>query len=139
MIFRALLSAAVLALLCGPAAALSDSANRPVREQISEACGAGGGKIAPNAVIERDLTGDGQADLIISREGITCSGGGRSANCGAQLCSVLIYVRNGRALNLRRDMLGAAVTVDDAKVPAIHIAAQGGRPVTLKWNGWQFQ
>jgi hypothetical protein len=34
-------------------------------------------------MIERDLTGDDKADLIISHEGITCPDGAPSGFCGA--------------------------------------------------------
>ncbi|WP_147707516.1 hypothetical protein [Microvirga massiliensis] len=88
-----LVFAAILALLATPAAARSRAAEFLVRVQINEACDGMEGKIDPRAVIERDLIGDGRADLIISHEGISCTGGApwrRSSFCGAQVCPVNI-------------------------------------------------
>ena len=64
-----LILAIVAALLASPALARSKAADYLVREQIAEACEGGKGTIDAAAVIERDLTGDGQPDLIISHEG----------------------------------------------------------------------
>lgn len=119
----------------GEARSRSKGADYLVREQIAEACN-GQGKIDPAAVIERDLTGDGKDDLVISHEGITCAGGGRSSFCGAQLCSVNIYVRRGALLKLEREMLGSGVTVKDG---IIHMHALGGKPGMVKWNGREFR
>jgi hypothetical protein len=114
----------------------SKAADYLVREQVAEACDGKGGTIDPAAVIEGDLTRDGKADLIISHEGIRCAGGGRSALCGAQLCSVMIYVRRGTLLKLEREMLGANVSV---KSGAIRLHAHGGKPAIVRWNGRSFR
>ncbi|HET8726404.1 MAG TPA: hypothetical protein VFO41_02745 [Alphaproteobacteria bacterium] len=84
-------------LLTSPAQARSKAADYLIRDQIAGACETGKGKIEENAVIERDLTGDGLADLIISHDGITCSDGGRSNACGAQVCSFVIYGKHPRS------------------------------------------
>jgi hypothetical protein len=122
--------------LPSPAAIRSKAADYLVREQIAEACDGKEGKIDPGAVIERDLTGDGKADLIISHEGITCGNRERGGSCGAQVCSVMIYVRRGALLVLAREMLGTGVTVGDG---AIHMHAHGGKRGTVKWNGREFR
>jgi hypothetical protein len=114
----------------------SKAAQYLVREQIAEACDGKHGKIDPGAVIERDLTGDGRDDLIISHEGITCGNGERGGSCGMQVCSVMIYIRRGALLVLAREMLGAGVTVRDA---VIHMHAHGGKRGTVKWNGREFR
>jgi hypothetical protein len=86
----ALLFVAMFVLCAGPADALSNPARYLINQQIAEACEGRGGSIDPAAVIERDLTGDGRADLIISHEGIQCADSGRSLYCGMQVCSVMI-------------------------------------------------
>jgi hypothetical protein len=137
-----LVFAVVLALLATPVAARSRAAEFLVREQVSEACDGMEGKIDPGAVIERDLTGDGKADLIISHEGISCTGGApwrRSSFCGAQVCPVNIYIRHGALLKLELEMLGASIEVGDDRIPAIHVYAQGGAADTLRWNGREFR
>ncbi len=118
----------------------SKAADYLVREQIADACEAKGGKIDPAAVIERDLTGDGKADLIISHDGISCSGGGRSTACGMQVCAVKIYVRDGALLKLAvGDLLGTAVKVGDGAVPTIEWRIHGGSGRMTKWNGQAFR
>ncbi|ANV99335.1 hypothetical protein LMTR13_03235 [Bradyrhizobium icense] len=121
-------------------AARSKAADYLIREQISDACERRGGRIDPAAVIERDLTGDGKADLIISHEGITCTGGGRSSACGMQVCSVMIYVREGPLLKLAvGDLLGMMVTVDAGRIPTVRWRGHGGSPRAMRWNGGAFR
>lgn len=120
-------------------AARSKAADYLVREQIAAACDGKQGTIDPAAAIEQDLTGDGRADLIISHEGISCANGGRSNACGAQLCSVMIYVRRGALLKLEREMLGVGVSAGEGKVPEISMYAHGGTLHSMKWNGRTFR
>ncbi len=136
---RPLTFAALLALLVAPAVAHAQTAADLVRKEIAKACDGKRGQIAPNAVIERDLTGDGQVDLIISHEGITCPGSGRSGFCGMQVCSVMIYVRSGAVLKLALERLGSSVKVGDGPIPVIQMDAQGGPGRPLKWNGREFR
>jgi hypothetical protein len=138
----AFLSAAMLILNTASAEALSNAAKYLIDEQIAQACEwkGGGGTIDPAAVIEHDLTGDGQADLIISHDGIVCADGGRSDYCGMQVCSVMIYVRRGALLELAaEDKLGMGVSVGEGAIPTIHMYGQGGRPTALRWDGQAFQ
>lgn len=131
---------AVSAALPSPAAARSKAAEYLIAEQIADACDGKPGTIDPRAVIERDLTGDGNADLIISHDGITCGRGGRSGLCGMQVCSVMIYVRRGPLLKLVvGDLLGMGVTVGDGKIPTIRSHAHGGKRHSMKWNGQEFR
>ena len=126
-----LILAIVTALLASPAQARSKAADYLVRDQIADACEGGKGSINPAAVIERDLTGDGQPDLIISHDGITCSDGGRSNACGMQVCSVTIYVRDGALLKPAvDDLLGTMVTVSDGR--------DSGHPLARS-RGWGAQ
>jgi hypothetical protein len=111
-----------------------------VREQIAEACDGKAGTIDPASVIERDLTGDGKRDLVISHDGITCADGGNSTACGMQVCSVMIYVRRGALLEpVVDDLLGADVTVGEGTVPVIRLRAHGGTRHSLRWNGRGFR
>lgn len=126
-------------LLTSPAQARSKAADYLIRDQIAGACETGKGKIEGNAVIERDLTGDGLADLIISHDGITCSDGGRSNACGAQVCSFVIYVRDGALLKPKDDLLGVMITVGDGKVPVIRWRGHGGGAHSIRWNGREFR
>ena len=110
-----------------------------MREQIAAACEKQGGTIDPNSVIERDLTGDGKADLIIHHYGIECADGRRSAFCGMQACSFQIYVRRGALLALAGEFLGVeTIKVDGERIPTIHTVAHGGNPTALRWNGREF-
>lgn len=119
-----------------PSPARSKAAAYLVRGQIAEACEGKPGTIEESAAIERDLTGDGRADLVISHEGISCADGGRSSACGVQLCAVMIYVRRGTLLKLESEMLGARVSVRDG---VLRMHAHGGKPATIRWNGREFR
>lgn len=118
--------------------ARSKAAQWLVKQQIADACETGGGSIDPSGVIERDLNGDGRADLIISHEAISC-GGGRSGFCGMQVCSVLFYIRRGDLLVKVHEMLGANVEVRPGRIPAIFLSAHGGGGGTVRWNGRSFE
>lgn len=120
--------------------ARSKAADYLVREQIAAACEKRDGSIEPSSVIERDLDGDGQADLIIHHHGIECSGGGRSIFCGAQACSFHVYVRRGALLTPAGEFMGVeTITVEGARIPTIRTFAHGGKPVALRWNGREFR
>ncbi len=136
---RAAILAVIFALLCAPAVARSKATEYLVAEQIAEACSGTGGQIDPAAVIEQDLTGDGKDDLIISHEGISCAGGGRSSFCGAQVCAFNVYVRRGALLELAKEMLGTMVSVDGSKVPSIRWYGHGGAKHLLRWDGSSFR
>lgn len=115
----------------------SKAAQYLLQQNIAEACG-GEGTIDPGALIERDLTGDGKDDLLVSHEGISCAGGGRSSFCGAQVCAVNIYVRRGALLEVASEMLGVGVTVGEGSTPEIRMYGHGGESVALRWNGQSF-
>ena len=131
----------LIACLASPAAARSKAAEYLVREEIADACESGQGSIDSAAVIERDLTGDGKADLVIAHEGIACVGGTtvRSLYCGMQVCDVKIYVRRGPLLKLEAEILGGGVRVESGRIPAIHMYAHGGKQGSIRWNGNGFR
>jgi hypothetical protein len=107
---------------------------------MARACENKRGTIKPASVIERDLTGDGNADLIIHHEGIVCEGGGRSIFCGAQECSANHYIRRGTQLHPAGEF-GAVewIKIEDGKIPTIHTVSHGGKPLALGWNGHEFR
>ena len=99
----------------------------------------GGGRFTSGTVIERDLTGNGRNDLILSHEGITCADGTRSIYCGMQVCSVLLYVREGGLLVEKASILGGGVTVSNATPPVISGHGHGGGSWSLRWTGRRFR
>ena len=136
----------VLAIICavvwgGTVAAqqaASPEARAHIETQIAAACEDRGGRFT-SGVYERDLTGDGQADLILDHGGIECNGDWRrSGFCGAQVCSVYFYVRNGQALNEVKEMLGIVQSISSTPVPLIGIYAHGGPVFQWRWNGTTF-
>lgn len=128
-----------LAALITVAAARSDQATAIIDTQIAEACFGNAGTISEDAGIERDLTGDGKDDLIVYHRGIWCKEGGQSGFCGAQLCSILIYVREGSGLVLKLDTMTGTLELSDGDVPSIGLAAHGGEMFTIRWNGAEFE
>lgn len=124
--------------IAAPAASQSSNAARYLaNKEVAEACN-GGGRINPKGLIERDLTGDGRDDLIISHEWIECASGQRSMYCGMQVCSVNIYVREGKLLKLRGEFLGGGVSVGGGSRPKIEMYAHGGARGAIRWNGRSF-
>ncbi|MBO0905685.1 hypothetical protein [Jiella sonneratiae] len=134
---------AILALGCTFAAreasARSKAAQWLVNEEIAGACETGRGSIDPVGVIERDLNGDGRADLIISHGAIRCEKHYRSLACGMQVCTVLFYIRRGDLLVKVHEMLGANVEVRSGRIPSIYLSAHGGGGGTVRWNGRSFE
>ena len=110
-----------------------------IEKEIAEACYGEKGFIKKSAIIERDLTGDGRKDLIISHEGSTCAGGGRSGFCGMQVCAFNIYIRRGKLLKLEKDMLGVKVRVTKETIPTIHWYSHGGHAQKFRWDGKKFR
>lgn len=123
-----------------PAFALSNAASYLVSQEIAEACNGGPGRYDPAYVIERDLDGDGRADLLIAHEGIECDGPGRSGECGMMVCSFKVWLRRGELLTLGFDnLLGADVTVGPGPTPEIRWLAHDGTPMEIRWDGTGFR
>jgi hypothetical protein len=122
------------------ASARSKAAEYLLREQIARACGGKTGSIDPGSVIERDLTGDGRADLIIHHKGITCKRGGRSALCNAQGCSTNLYVRRGNLLHPVGELDAVEkIRIDDGGTSIVHLALRDGKSSILQWDGREFR
>ena len=111
----------------GSVSAQSADAKTIIKKQIREACGKRGGRMRKGGAIHRDLTGDGKTDLIISHEAIACRSNQRSGFCGAQVCSVNIFVSRKGRLRLAKETLGGGVKVGRGKRPVIKMAAGMGR------------
>ena len=139
-LFAALLAMALCA-IAGNAEARSKAAAYLIGQELAKACDGlgGGGRIDDEAVIERDLTGNGKADLIIDHGGIQCSGEQRSGYCGIRACSVLIYVRKGRLLKLAEEILSIGVTVGKGRRPGIELVGHSFQSTTIRWNGRKFR
>jgi hypothetical protein len=136
-----LIIALFISLLCYIPSALAESKATAylVKKEIANGCDGKKGTIEQSAIIERDLTGDGRKDLIISHEGLTCAGGGRSLHCGIRVCLFNIYIRRGKLLKLETEMLGMEVRVTTEKIPIIHWYAHDGSAQKFRWNGKRFR
>ncbi|SEN35718.1 hypothetical protein [Palleronia pelagia] len=126
------------------AAQTSNAARYLVRERITEACASGAGSFDPAGIIERDLTGDGRADLILFDHHLSCQGGiGRSQFCGAAACTYTIFVREGDLLQPKHQGLSVEnVWVDPGTPPVISAtgaAASGYATLQLRWDGSGFR
>ncbi|MEL6587803.1 MAG: hypothetical protein AAFY65_13775 [Pseudomonadota bacterium] len=127
--------------LAAPAMAQQSNAARYLLgQEVANACNGAAGRISPGSLIERDLTGDGRDDLIIAHEGIRCSGGGsaRSLECGMQVCTTKIWVRQGDLLVEKAFFLGGGIAVAGGNPPAITGYAHGGKTWSMRWNGRSF-
>ena len=91
----------------------------------------------PEGIIEQDLTGDGQADLIINVGSVECDET-RNYGCGTLGCPTFFYVRQGDRLieNLYIATVWG-VSVGEGEPPVITLS---GRDVVeqRQWNGETF-
>lgn len=132
------ISALLASAIAFPVFAASPDAARRIDEVIAEGC-MDGGTVGPDGYWEGDLTGDGHDDLVVSHGGLQCNGQAMSMFCGAQACTIYIYVRRDAKLELVMEGLGIGFEVVEGEgLPVIRTAAHGGNPVTLRWNGTGF-
>ncbi|MEM0898435.1 MAG: hypothetical protein AAGI92_00610 [Pseudomonadota bacterium] len=109
-------------------------------EQVKAGCSSGRGKFSRGGIVERDLTGDGRADLIIDHSELTCSGSfTRSGFCGVQACSILFYVREGDLLKLNTETLSIGHEIGPGSRPEIKLAAHGGQSYSMRWFDGSFR
>ncbi|SFJ38856.1 hypothetical protein [Jannaschia pohangensis] len=129
-----------LALLASPVAAQQSNAARYlVAEELAAACEDRGGQFE-SGIFETDFDGDGQLDLMLHHEGIVCNGvPGRSLFCGAQACTLKIWLRRGDLLKLADEALLASVTVDSATPPVVRGYQHGGQELAFRWTGTGFE
>ncbi|SLN46747.1 hypothetical protein ROJ8625_02262 [Roseivivax jejudonensis] len=124
----------------GASAQSSNAARYLLEQELSAACtGIDGRARLDGGLVERDLDGDGRQDLLISHEGIVCGQTRRSGFCGAQVCSVKIWLRRGDLLELETEFLGGGITVGTGARPTISGFGQGGKGWTTRWDGTAFR
>ena len=141
MIARVALAAALFAVSVSGVSAqtYSKAARYLMAQQIKAGCPSGGAFKSAGAV-ERDLTGDGRKDLILAHGGLACKGSNPiSRSCGMQVCTIKIFVREGKLLQLKSDFLGGGVTLGPTAVPVISGYAHGGGAWAIRWNGRSFR
>jgi hypothetical protein len=128
-------------LTCGfatfAAEARSKAAQYVIAEQVAVAC-EGPGTIDADAAIERDLTGDGQNDLIIDFRGISCQNN-QNMSYGVQLCTVVVYVREGRLLKQKFETMSAEYVLVSGNPPSLRLYKHGGKPFRVRWDGQNFK
>lgn len=138
---RWFLSLAVSAAIVGgslPAEAASKAADRIVRKHIADACGGGAATMEPAAVIERDLTGDGKADLIVDQGLISCKDG-MNGFCGTAGCAIDVYVRQGDRFVEKLNLLGFGIEILDGNPPRLRMSDRDGGRHIYRWKGGQFR
>ncbi|MGR3467298.1 MAG: hypothetical protein ACU0CI_05410, partial [Shimia sp.] len=127
------------AILAAPTAQAESAAERWLKaETIKDARFGDGGTFA-DGVYRRDLDGDGRDDLILDHAGISCDGdSARSGYCGAQVCTMTIYLRRGDLLKKSAEVLGTVQSIGRGPRPAIAIYPHGGPVRSLRWTGRAF-
>jgi hypothetical protein len=129
--------ALALATSSAPVHAASEAANEIVDRTITETCG-GKGEIDPKGLVERDLTGDGEADLLIDYGFISCHEG-MNGFCGSGGCSVSIHVFENGRLTLKEELFGVETQVLNGKPPRIRVKSRDGGSQTIRWKGGRFR
>lgn len=141
MSIRAFLCMALFA--ASPLSAVAQSSNAArylMNEELATACeGRGGPARIDGGLVERDFDGDGRIDLLIAHDGIACGSTGRSGFCGAQVCTVKVWLRRGDLLRLESEFLGGGVNVDDGTPPTISGYGHGGGTWSMRWDGTGFR
>ena len=132
---------APLLLLASPALSQTSNAARwLVQEREADACDQSVGKMAQAGIIERDLTGDGREDLLLSDEHLRCGPRNlRPGTCGMQVCRFTIFVRQGDLLVESYQGLGGGVSADRGTPPVISFYNHGGSRGSVRWNGAAFR
>jgi hypothetical protein len=119
--------------LAAPATARLKAADYLIAEQIREGCAEGRGTFDERGIYEIDLDGDGRDDLLLAHEALECEGAmSRSLFCGAQVCSILVYIRDGALLKQTDEALGLIVEHDPGPPPTFKIMNHGG--ATSVWT-----
>ncbi|MEN0040603.1 MAG: hypothetical protein AAF764_04620 [Pseudomonadota bacterium] len=141
MIRSATLLAAAIALLSPTAAQAqpSKAGAYVAKEQMVEACGSRkGAKAAKDAFQEKDLTGDGRADLLVNHSKVRCTAKRKNERCGPKNCTIQIYVRTKRGLlKPAFETLAREAKIGDGDKPAIIITSSLGTG-KVRWDGKTF-
>lgn len=139
---------ALAATTAGPAGAVSNAAEYLIAKAISDACESGRGRF--EKALERDVTGDGKADLLLDHQDLQCEGG-QTFTCGPALppgCLVTFYVREGALLIEKHSYMGDGFSIGRGDPPTIRIVDVGGpskklggavRERSIRWNGRAFK
>ncbi|SMO38667.1 hypothetical protein [Paracoccus laeviglucosivorans] len=93
----------------------------------------GRGRFDATGLIEQDLTGDGQLDLLLFTGGLTCNDG-RPA-CGAIYCDVVIYMGEGQDLVQRASLMTQCAQIGAGNPPPITLCDKDSGPYQIRWNG----
>lgn len=118
---------------------LSNAAEWLRDQAIEEGCDGRTGKMLSDAIFVRDLDADGRDDLILSHDGIVCSGQPqRSIYCGAQVCSLNIFLRRGDLLKFAGEADALVESISNASPPIIALYLHGGAKARVQWDGSQF-
>ncbi len=118
--------------------ALTKATNYLVSKQLSKACHNGQGRVLREAIIERDITGDGKLDLILDLSGFECDRG-KNEFCETQNCTIVIYIRKGRHLRKVGDYITENLSVSRGSRPIISMWDAERKPYSVRWTGERFK
>ncbi|WP_019904431.1 hypothetical protein [Methylobacterium sp. 77] len=123
-----------------PAQATSAAARYLVSQQVAKLCPKGG-QFKPDGIMERDLTGDGKADLILNLAELSCRGDPKGLNdeCGAAHCPVLFFVRQGDLLVLKDEIASIGARIGPGRIPRITLVSFEYKEHTVRWDGSSFR
>ena len=134
---------AIATILLGAAPIIFDDARAQgaddvIAGQIARACGGEAGAFDPQGVFHMDLTGDGQADLLLNHAYVDCDGA-RPATCETGACAVSIFVHRDGGLRLSGEWDSVGVHVVPQSPPVVLLTAPDFTDYLVTWNGEGFE
>lgn len=135
---RALQIAIVVSFASLPWQAAAGDIDVILQQRSAEWCSPGSGTFDAGSVIRRDLTGDGEKDLIVDHRGLRCDDP-LVDGCGIRACLVQIYVRKKGKLVLEVHDLSVGVLVGKGKRPSLTFISHEGIYSTVRWQGGRFR
>jgi hypothetical protein len=119
-------------------APLSSEARAFTDQIVVEACFDATGRIEDGGAVERDLTGDGLADLVIDTSAISCDNRPTNGFCGQMSCSTDVYRRSGNGYVSELSVLGT-IALGRGEPPELTATEDLGEPYTVRWSGESFE
>lgn len=118
---------------------LSNAAKWLIDNAVSEGCGSRGGDFSAEGIYLYDFDADGQEDLALMHEWVTCNGSPpESSNCGARFCRGEVFLRRDGLLKSSVSFIGTGLEVYSDSPPTFKFIDSRVQEVFARWDGAKF-